>query len=140
MNLWFTFTLKKIGGFKHISVGCRVTKNSSNQRTLLFYSSRNICIFLNLMGPWSSPDSSKPPIFILFMNLRFICYMLTGNFVIKFFFKCEKRIFLGFFLIHNFFLLMFPVLFSSKLCFISVYVSSLFMFHQYLCFITIGHS
>ena len=74
MNLWFTLTLKKIGGCRKISVGCRVTKKSSYPRILLFYSSRNIYIFcLNFIGPKSSPNSSKPAIFTKFMNLSFIC-------------------------------------------------------------------
>ena len=51
-----------------------------------------------------------------------------------------KNLFSLVFLASYFFLFMFHVLFPSKLCFISICVSSLFVFHQYLRFITIGHS
>ena len=44
--MWFSFTLKKIGGFRKISVGCRGTKKSSVPRTILFYSSRNLYIYI----------------------------------------------------------------------------------------------
>ena len=82
MNLWFTLTLKKIGGFKKISVGCRLNKNQVIQEYYYFILEEIYC-FKNLIGSRSSLNSSKPVIFTLFMNLSFLCYSLTYNSAIK---------------------------------------------------------
>ena len=54
---------KKIKGFRKISEGCRVTKKSSYPRILLFYSSRNIYIYIDIyiffIGPKNRPQQLK---------------------------------------------------------------------------------
>ena len=69
----------KIGGFRKISVGCRVTKKSSFPRILLFFLQEIDIFFLNCIGHKSSPNISKPAIFILFMNLSFTCYVEVSD-------------------------------------------------------------